>query len=325
VHAWICDNPTGPQALHWSERPTPAPGAGEVRVAIKAASLNFPDLLIVQNKYQMKPPLPFVPGSEFAGVIEAVGDGVKGLAVGTHVAAFGGTGGFATHAIVDARLVMPLPVAFPFVDAAAFILTYGTTHHALVDRAQLKAGETVLVLGAAGGVGTAAIQVAKAVGAKVIAAASSDEKCDLCRRLGADATINYTTTPIRDGIKAATGGRGPDVVYDPVGGDLAEPVFRSIAWRGRYLVIGFAQGAIPALPLNLALLKGASIVGVFWGDFTQREPKANAAGLAELARWYAEGKVKPHVGETLAMSELMRAYERMGSRQVQGKLVLVNS
>jgi NADPH2:quinone reductase len=325
VHAWICDNPTGPEALHWSERPTPEPGPGEVRVAIKAASLNFPDLLIVQNKYQFKPALPFVPGSEFAGVVEAVGDGVKGLAVGTHVAAFGGTGGFATHAIVDARLVMPLPDAFPFVDAAAFILTYGTTHHALVDRAQLKAGETVLVLGAAGGVGTAAIQVAKAVGAKVIAAASSDEKCALCRRLGADATINYTTTPIRDGIKAATDGKGPDVVYDPVGGDLAEPVFRSIGWRGRYLVIGFAQGAIPSLPLNLALLKGASIVGVFWGDFTKREPKANAAGLAELARWYAEGKVKPHVGETLAMSELMRAYERMGSRQVQGKLVLVNA
>jgi NADPH2:quinone reductase len=220
---------------------------------------------------------------------------------------------------------MPLPESFPFVDAAAFILTYGTTHHALVDRAQLKAGETVLVLGAAGGVGTAAIQVAKAVGAKVIAAASSDEKCDLCRRLGADATINYTTTPIREGIKATTDGKGPDVVYDPVGGDLAEPVFRSIGWRGRYLVIGFAQGSIPSLPLNLALLKGASIVGVFWGDFTKREPKANAAGLAELARWYAEGKVKPHVGETLAMSELMRAYERMGSRQVQGKLVLVNA
>jgi NADPH2:quinone reductase len=325
VHAWICDNPTGPQALHWSERPTPEPAPGEVRVAIKAASLNFPDLLIVQNKYQFKPALPFVPGSEYAGVVEAVGAGVTHLAPGTRVAAFGGTGGFATHACVDARLVLPLPQGMPFEHAAAFILTYGTTHHALVDRAQLKAGETVLVLGAAGGVGTAAIQVAKAMGAKVVAAAGSDEKCALCRSLGADATINYATTPIRDAIKAATDGRGPDVVYDPVGGDLAEPVFRSIAWRGRYLVIGFAQGAIPALPLNLALLKGASIVGVFWGDFTKREPKANAAGLAELARWYAEGKVRPVVGETLPMTELMHAYERMGSRQVQGKLVLVNA
>ena len=301
MHAWICDNPIGPQALHWSERPTPAPGAGEVRVAIKAASLNFPDLLIVQNKYQFKPPLPFVPGSEFAGVVEAVGDGVKGLAVGSHVAAYGGTGGFATHAVVDARQVVPLPDAFPFVDAAAFILTYGTTHHALVDRGQLKAGETVLVLGAAGGVGTAAIQVAKAVGAKVIAAASSDEKCALCRRLGADATINYTSTPIRDGIKAATDGKGPDVVYDPVGGDLAEPVFRSIGWRGRYLVIGFAQGSIPSLPLNLALLKGASIVGVFWGEFVRREPVAHGRAMQELLQWWQDGRVRPAIDARLPM------------------------
>jgi len=324
MHAWLCENPIGVEALTWKELPTPEPKAGEVRVAIRAASLNFPDLLIVQNKYQMKPPLPFVPGSEYAGVVEALGAGVTHLKVGDAVAAFGGTGGFGTHAVVNAALVMPLPAGFAFDDAAAFILTYGTTHHALLDRGALKAGETVLVLGAAGGVGTAAIQIAKTVGARVIAAASSDEKCALCRELGADATINYSTGNIRDELKALTDGKGPDVVYDPVGGDLAEPVFRSIAWRGRYLVVGFAQGGIPALPLNLALLKGASIVGVFWGEFARREPKANAKALAELAQWYAQGKVKPVIDSRLPMAQLPQAFARMGSRQVRGKLVMTN-
>ncbi|MFL6665894.1 MAG: NADPH:quinone oxidoreductase family protein [Burkholderia ambifaria] len=325
MHAWLCENPIGVEALTWKELPTPEPKAGEVRVAIRAASLNFPDLLIVQNKYQMKPPLPFVPGSEYAGVVDAVGEGVSHLKVGDPVAAFAGTGGFGTHAVVNAALVMPLPPGFAFDDAAAFILTYGTTHHALLDRAGLGAGETVLVLGAAGGVGTAAIQIAKAVGARVIAAASSDEKCALCREIGADATINYSSANIRDELKALTGGKGPDVVYDPVGGDLAEPVFRSIGWRGRYLVIGFAQGAIPALPLNLALLKGASVVGVFWGEFARREPQNNARALAELARWYAEGKIKPVIDQKLPMPELKQAFARMGSRQVRGKLVMVNA
>jgi len=324
MHAWLCRKPTGVEALQWEELPTPDPQAGQVRVAIRAASLNFPDLLIVQDKYQMKPPLPFVPGSEYAGTVDAVGAGVKHLKVGDAVAAFGGTGGFATHAVVDAALVMPLPPGFAFDDAAAFILTYATTHHALVDRGQLKAGETLLVLGAAGGVGTAAIQIGKVLGARVIAASSSDEKGELCRSIGADETINYATGNIRDRLKELTGGKGPDVVYDPVGGDLAEPVFRSIGWRGRYLVIGFAQGAIPALPLNLALLKGASIVGVFWGEFARREPKANAAALAELARWYAEGKVKPVIDRRMPMRELPAAYERMGSRTVRGKLVMTN-
>jgi len=324
MHAWLCENPTGVEALQWKELPTPEPKTGEVRIAIKAASLNFPDLLIVQNKYQMKPALPFVPGSEYAGVVDAVGDGVAHLKVGDAVAAFAGTGGFGTHAVVNANLVMPLPKGFAFDDAAAFILTYGTTHHALVDRAALKAGETLLVLGAAGGVGTAAIQIGKILGARVIAAASSDEKCELCRRIGADATINYASADVRAEIKKLTDGKGPDVVYDPVGGDLAEPVFRSIAWRGRYLVVGFAQGGIPALPLNLALLKGASIVGVFWGEFTRREPAANARALAQLAGWYAEGKVKPVIDARLPMNELPAAYARMGSRQVRGKLVMTN-
>jgi NADPH2:quinone reductase len=324
MHAWLCENPTGIDALQWKELPTPQPGAGEVLVEIKAASLNFPDLLIVQNKYQMKPALPFVPGSEYAGVVQAVGAGVTNLKVGQSVACLSGTGGFGTHTIAPAALCMPLPEGFPHVDAAAFIMIYATSHHALVDRGQLKAGETLLVLGAAGGVGTSAIQIAKALGAKVIAAASTDEKCALCKSIGADITINYTKENLRDAIKAATGGKGPDVIYDPVGGDFAEPAFRSIAWRGRYLVVGFASGPIPSLPLNLALLKGASIVGVFWGDFARREPEANAAMMNELAQWYAQGKIKPVIDRTMPMAQLKDAYAHMGSRGVKGKLVMVN-
>ena len=325
MHAWLCTTPTGVETLQWTEQPTPQPGPGQVLLEVKAASLNFPDLLIVQNKYQIKPPLPFVPGSEYAGVVQAVGEGVKHLKVGQPVACLSGTGGFATHTLAPAAMCMPLPGNFPFVDAAAFIMTYATSHHALIDRAQLKAGETVLVLGAAGGVGTAAIQIAKAAGARVIAAASTDEKCALCKAQGADATINYSQGDLREAIKAATDGKGPDVIYDPVGGDFAESAFRSIAWRGRYLVIGFASGPIPSLPLNLPLLKGASLVGVFWGDFAKREPQNNAAMMQELTQWYAQGKIKPVIDRTIPMSELFAAYERMGSRQVQGKLVLVNT
>jgi len=324
VHAWLCENPVGVDALNWKELPTPVPQAGQVLIRIEAASLNFPDLLIVQNKYQMKPDLPFVPGSEYAGVIEALGEGVTHLKVGQSVACLSGTGGFGTHTLAPAKLCMPLPPGFPAVDAAAFIMIYATSHHALIDRAALKAGETVLVLGAAGGVGTAAIQIAKAAGARVIAAASTDEKCALCKSLGADETINYTTQNMREVLKALTEGKGPDVIYDPVGGDFAEPAFRSIAWRGRYLVVGFAAGPIPALPFNLALLKGASIVGVFWGDFARREPQANAAMMAELAQWYAQGKVKPVIDRTMPMSDLKAAYAHMGSRGVMGKLVMVN-
>jgi NADPH2:quinone reductase len=324
MQAWLCENPIGVDALNWKEIPTPAPGPGQVLIRIEAASLNFPDLLIVQNKYQMKPPLPFVPGSEFAGVIEALGDGVHSLKIGQRVACLPGTGGFGSHALAPEKLCLPLPDSFPAVDAAAFIMIYATSHHALIDRGQLKAGETVLVLGAAGGVGTSAIQIAKAAGARVIAAASSDEKCELCRQIGADATINYSTQNLRDQIKALTDGKGPDVIYDPVGGDFAEPAFRSIAWRGRYLVVGFASGPIPSLPLNLALLKGASIVGVFWGDFSRREPQANADMMRELTHWYGQGKVKPVIDCTMPMKDLKQAYARMGSRAVRGKLVMVN-
>jgi NADPH2:quinone reductase len=329
MQAWLCENPIGVEALQWKEVPTPAPGPGEVLVEVKAASLNFPDLLIVQNKYQHKPALPFVPGSEYAGVVAALGEGVTQLQVGQPVACLAGTGGFGTHTVAPARSCVPLPPGFPFVDAAAFIMTYATSYHALVDRAQLKAGETVLVLGAAGGVGTAAIQIAKAVGARVIAAASSDEKCELCRSIGADAVINYTQHAVpggfREAIKAATGGKGPEVVYDPVGGEFAEPAFRSIAWRGRYLVIGFAAGPIPSLPLNLPLLKGASVVGVFWGELTRQEPQTAAATLQELAQWYGQGRIKPVIDRTMPMAELKAAYAYMGSRAVKGKLVLVNA
>jgi NADPH2:quinone reductase len=254
-----------------------------------------------------------------------VGEGVTRLHVGQAVACLSGTGGFATHVTAPAGLCLPLPEGFPASDAAAFIMTYATSHHALLDRAQLKPGETVLVLGAAGGVGTAAIQIAKAAGAKVIAAASSDEKCALCKSLGADATINYTTENLRDALKALTAGKGPDVIYDPIGGELAEPALRSIAWRGRYLIVGFAAGPIPALPWNLLLLKGASLVGVFWGDFAKREPAANSAMMHQLAQWYAQGQVKPVIHQILPMSELKQAFAVMGSRSVMGKLVLLNN
>jgi NADPH2:quinone reductase len=292
---------------------------------VRAASLNFPDLLIVEGKYQVKPTLPFVPGAEFAGLVDAVGEGVSHLKIGDAVAAIGSTGGFATHACVNAAHATRLPPDFPLEDAAAFAFTYGTSHHALIDRAALRPGETVLVLGAAGGVGSAALQIAKAAGARVIAGVSSDEKAALCRALGADATLNYSSQPVRETLKALTDGKGPDVVYDPVGGDLAEAAFRSIAWRGRYLVVGFAQGGIPALPWNLALLKGASIVGVFWGDFVKREPKAFVQGMAQLMQWYARGRVKPVIDERLPMSELPAAYARMGTRRVMGKVLLVNT
>ena len=322
MQAWLCDDPSGPEALKWTELPTPEPAAGEARVAIRAASLNFPDLLMVQGRYQVRPPLPFVPGAEFAGVVEAVGAGVEAVRPGDAVAAFAGTGGFGTHACVAARQLVALPPGFAFDDAAAFLCTYGTTHHALLDRGALRAGETVLVLGAAGGVGSAAIQVAKAAGARVIAAASSEAKRALCTRLGADETLDPGAADLRERIKTLTAGRGPDLVYDPVGGALAEPVFRSIAWRGRYLVIGFASGSIPALPMNLALLKGASLVGVFWGDFAQREPQRQAAAFAELAAWYAQGRLTPAIDERLPLRELPRAFERMARRDVQGKLVV---
>ncbi|MBU3738917.1 MAG: NADPH:quinone oxidoreductase family protein [Rhodoferax sp.] len=324
MQAWQCSETTGLQALKWLEVATPTPQAGQVLVRIHAASLNFPDLLIVQGKYQFKPALPFVPGSEFAGTVEALGDGVDTLRLGQRVACLAGTGGFATHALAPAHDCLPLPDAFPMVDAAAFIMTYATSHHALLDRGQLRSGDTLLVLGAAGGVGTAAIQIAKAIGARVIAAASTDDKCALCRSIGADDSVNYNTTPLRDALKAMTGGQGPNVVFDPVGGDISEQAFRSIAWRGRHLVIGFAAGPIPSLPLNLPLLKGASLVGVFWWDFARREPQAQSAMMSELTEWYGRGLIRPVIDRTLPMAELPAGYAHMASRGAKGKVVMTN-
>jgi len=322
MHAWLCNELTGAQAMRWTELPTPAPRVGEVRIAVHAASLNFPDLLAVQGKYQVKHKLPFVPGSEFSGVVEAVGEGVAHLQVGDRVASIGTAGGFGTHACVNAAMVFTLAPQLDLTDAAAFAFTYGTSHHALVDRAALKAGEIVLVLGAAGGVGTAAVQIAKAAGAKVVAAVSSADKAAFCMALGADLAIDLSSKSLRDALKAAD--VAPDVVYDPVGGDLADQAFRSIAWRGRYLVIGFAAGSIPALPFNLALLKGASIVGVLWGEFVQREPRAFQAEMTKLVAWYVEGRLRPVIDTILPMSAIHEAYARMASRRVMGKVVLLN-
>lgn len=324
MKAWLCESLEGIGAMRWQDMPTPEPRAGEVRVAVRCASLNFPDLLIVEGKYQFKPPLPFVPGAEFSGVVDAAGPGVTHLKPGDRIAAIGSHGGFATHACVPAAQAMPLPPTLGFEDAAAFAFTYGTSCHALLDRGALAPGETVLVLGASGGVGSAAVQIAKAAGARVVATASTPAKAAFCRELGADAVIDLSREGLRDALKAACGGGGPDVVYDPVGGELAEPALRSIAWRGRYLVVGFAGGGIPALPFNLPLLKGASIVGVFWGEFVRREPAAFRADLARLVQWHADGKVRPAIDRVLPMSELPAAYARMASRQVLGKLVMRN-
>src|SRR4051812_9093897 len=325
MKAVLCKQYGPPDTLTFEELPSPRAGAGEVVVAVKAASVNFPDVLIIQNKYQFKPPLPFSPGSELAGVVKEVGPGVAGFKAGDKVIAFTTYGAFSEEVKTEAGRLLPLPQGMDFASGAAFLLTYGTSDHALRDRGALKAGETLLVLGAAGGVGLAAIEIGKALGARVIACASSEEKLAVCRSHGADAGIDYAKEDLRERIKALTEGRGVDVVYDPVGGAYTEPAFRSIAWRGRLLVVGFAAGDIPKLPLNLALLKGASIVGVFWGDFTRREPKAFADSVAQLGRWHAEGRLKPHVSATFPLEKAVEALQLMAARQVKGKVVLVTA
>ena len=325
MKAVLCKQFGPPDSLVVEEVPSPRAGPGEAVISVKAASLNFPDVLIIQNKYQFKPPLPFSPGSELAGVVKEVGAGVQGVAAGDKVIAFTTYGAFAEEVKTEASRLVPLPAKMDFVTGAAFLLTYATSDHALRDRGALAAGETLLVLGAAGGVGLAAIEIGKALGARVIACASSEEKLAVCRSHGADATINYATEDLRERIKALTEGRGVDVVYDPVGGPYTEPAFRSLAWRGRHLVVGFAAGEIPKLPLNLALLKGASVVGVFWGDFARRQPKEFAQSIAQLARWYADGKLKPHVSHTMPLEKAAEALKLMAARQVKGKLVLTVS
>ncbi|WP_213295320.1 NADPH:quinone oxidoreductase family protein [Paraburkholderia sacchari] len=321
MRAIRCNQYGPPETLTLEDLPDLVPGAGQVVIDVKAAAVNFPDVLIIENKYQVKPPLPFTPGAEVAGIVRAAGEGVA-LAPGMRVVAYVGNGGFAEQVLADAAACVPMPEGADFATAAAFTLAYGTSHHAVVDRAALRAGETMLVLGAAGGVGLAAVEIGKALGARVIAAASSDEKLEVCRRFGADATINYSTEDLRERIKALTDGKGPDVIYDPVGGVYAEPSFRSIGWRGRYLVVGFANGEIPRLPLNLTLLKGASIVGVFWGDFARREPQRNAAAFAQMVGWIGEGKLKPYVSKRYALADTAQALKDMASRKVTGKIVI---
>ena len=322
MKAVVCNAWGLPDTLVVEELPDPAPGPGQVALDVMAAGVNFPDVLIIQGKYQFQPELPFTPGSELSGVVRALGDGVDHLKVGDKVIAFTAQGAFAQQIVVPAQACMPMPPGMDFDTAAAITLTYGTSHHAVVDRAALKEGETMLVLGAAGGVGLAAIEIGKALGARVIAAASSDEKLAVCREHGADATINYSTEDLREAIKAATGGKGPDVIYDPVGGIYAEPAFRSIGWRGRYLVVGFANGEIPKLPLNLTLLKGASLMGVFWGEFAKREPKANMAAMRQLMGWLAEGKIRPRISGRYALADTAAALNDMAARKVTGKVVI---
>ncbi|GGY97819.1 NADPH:quinone oxidoreductase family protein [Pseudoduganella plicata] len=323
MKAVVCKAWGLPETLVVEELPDVTPGPGQVAIDVKAAGVNFPDVLIIQGKYQFKPELPFTPGSELSGVVSAVGDGVTAVKPGDRVIAFTASGAFAQQVVVPQQAIMPMPPGMDFDTAAAVTLTYGTSHHAVVDRAALQPGETMLVLGAAGGVGLAAIEIGKALGARVIAAASSDEKLAVCREHGADVTIDYSKQDLREAIKAATDGKGPDVIYDPVGGEYAEPAFRSIGWRGRYLVIGFANGEIPKLPFNLMLLKGASVVGVFWGEFAKREPAANAKAMRQLMGWMAEGKVRPHVSARYRLEQTAQALNDMAARKVTGKVVIV--
>lgn len=322
MRAVICRQFGPPESLVVVEVASPVAGPGEVVIDVKAASVNFPDVLIIQNKYQIKPPLPFSPGSEVSGIVTARGAGVDDLNIGDRVLAFTTHGGFAEQVVTERRRVYRIPDAMDFVAATAFGLTYATSDHALRDRGGLKAGETLLVLGAAGGVGLAAVEIGKVLGARVIACASTDEKLGVCREHGADDTINYRTQDLREQIKQITAGRGVDVVYDPVGGEYAEPALRSVAWRGRFLVIGFASGEIPKIPLNLPLLKGHSIVGVYWGEFARREPQRCAEALDQLFRWYGEGKLKPRVEATFPLERAADALQLLAHREVRGKVVL---
>lgn len=320
MRAAVCEELGKPLVV--KETPDPEPTADQVRIRVEAAGVNFPDTLIVEGKYQFKPPVPFSPGGEVAGVVDAIGADVKGVSVGDRVIAFTIYGGFSEAVCVDHRAIVPMPKDLDFVTAAGLVLAHGTTIHALVDRADLKQGETLLVLGAAGGVGLAAVQIGKALGAKVIAAASSEDKLATCREHGADETINYSTEDLKERVKELTGGNGADVVYDPVGGDLSEQALRATAWEGRFLVIGFPAG-IPAIPLNLVLLKGCQLMGVFWGQFAARDPKRNSDNIARLLRWVADGTFKPLVSETFKLEEANEALATLRDRKAQGKLVLV--
>jgi len=329
MRALLSKAPGGPDTLVIDELPDPVPGPGQVVVSVKACSINYPDVLIIEDKYQFKPPRPFAPGSEISGVIDSIGEGVTGWAVGDRVIATTGSGGLVEKVALNAASLFRLPEGRSFAEGASLLLTYGTTIHALLDRGHLAEGQTLLVLGAAGGVGLAAVELGKAFGARVVAAVSSEEKAAVAKEAGADATLVYPRAPfdkdqsraLADQFKAALGPNGADVIYDPVGGDYAEPALRSIGWEGRYLVVGFPAG-IPKLPLNLTLLKSCDVCGVFWGAFAARDPKANQAHVERLFRLWKDGRIAPRVTETFAFEDGGKAIARMAARQAIGKLVV---
>ena len=320
----------GPETLVYEDVPALEAKPGSVVIAVKAVGINFPDVLMIEDKYQSKPLRPFAPGGEISGIVKSLGEGVTEVKVGDRVLAQIGNGGLAEEVVCPAGRLTKIPDAMPFDEAAAFILTYGTSYHALKDRGQIKAGETLLVLGAAGGVGLSAVELGKAMGAKVIAACSTQEKVDLAIKHGADSGVVYGRGPFdKEGqralgalFKEACGPDGADVIYDAVGGGYAEPALRSIAWEGRYLVIGFAAGDIPKIPLNLALLKGCDIVGVFWGNWTARNPGLFQDSIAELIAMYGQGKIKPYVSERFTLEHGADAIAHLGSRKAMGKVVV---
>ncbi|MBL4605758.1 MAG: NADPH:quinone oxidoreductase family protein [Flavobacteriaceae bacterium] len=322
MKAIVCNKFGLPSSLSYQEVDNPSPKKGESLISVKACSVNFPDTIIIQGKYQYRPEFPFSPGSDIAGIVESVGEGVKGFQVGDEIVGFIPYGGFAEKAIAPARDCFPKPKGMSMVNASAFLLAYGTSYYALKDRAKLQKGETVLVLGASGGVGITAVELSKLMGAKVIAAASSKEKLALCKEFGADEVINYTEENLKERTKELTNGKGVDVIYDPVGGDFSEQAFRAIAWKGRHLVVGFANGEIPKIPLNLPLLKGADIRGVFWGAFAQKEPQKSMMNIQQLLTWFAKGDVKPYINATYSLQKTPQALEDMMNRKVKGKIVI---
>lgn len=322
MRAVLCKSFGPPESLVLEEVADPVPSDGQVVIDVHACAVNFPDVLMIQDMYQFKPPLPFSPGAEVSGVVTAAGAGVRDVAVGDSVIASCGFGGLAEKVAVDARSVIAVPEGIDLMLASSFLYAYGTSQYALRDRAQLQPGESLVVLGAAGGVGLAAVELGAAMGANVIAAASTDDKLDLCREHGATATINYATEDLKARMRELTGGKGADVVYDAVGGSYSEPALRSMAWEGRFLVIGFAAGEIPKVPLNLTLLKGCSIVGVFWGAFVGREPERHKENVAELMRWWREGKLHPHVSSTYPLERAGEAIRELADRRAKGKVVV---
>jgi NADPH2:quinone reductase len=323
MKALVCHAYGPVDALKIEEVPDPKPVSGEVLIGVRACGINFPDLLVVQGKYQFRPTPPFSPGGEVAGVVEAVGAGVSGVKVGDRVVAMGPSGGIAEKFVTDASRTIPIPQGVDFASAVCLPTAYGTTLHALRDRAQLREGESLLVLGAAGGVGLSAVQIGKRMGARVIAAASSAEKLAVCKQAGADDVVDYGSEDLKERVKALTNGAGVDVVYDPVGGPYSEPALRATGWQGRFLVIGFAAGEIPRIPLNLTLLKGCSIVGVFWGMAMMRDPARLRGELVELLAWTADGSLKPHVHARYPLDRALDALKDVESRKVRGKAVVV--